>query len=531
MSFPNLGNLTREELKEALGNDELVSKLLRKAAAKGGRANHAGVESNAPPDKPSRRVDVLDIEDVASKVGAGGVVAVCRCYKSASFPLCDGTHVKHNEETGDNVAPAVIKSGLPPEKRGCEFRAEISEEELLKAVTGARANNYGVKSNAPPENPTKRADMLDVEDMKKLVDEKGVVALCRCFRSSTFPLCDGSHNKHNEETGDNAGPLLLKRLPKEGDGNDAKKPSDGAGDIDGLRAISMSEVAKHNTEGDMWVAIHGKVYDVSQFLPKHPGGKSVFMPYAGKNADEGFDPIHPESIIDDHKDDVKLLGRVPESELQKEGGKAEEQAVERPPIEEVLSLYDMEEVARRVMRKTAWGYYTTGERDEYTKTGNVLAFRQVKLVPRVMVDVSNVSTATTILGFKSSMPLYISAAAKGGLSMCQDAEVALARAAHKFGIIQMAPHLGTKTLREIAEARQGDQVQFLQLYTEKDRKAAEETIKLATQLGYKALFVTVDSAGIGKRETDLRYTPGGSAPRSKSWVPLCRDCSAGLPET
>lgn len=42
-----------------------------------------------------------------------------------------------------------------------------------------------------------------------------------------------------------------------------------------------------------------------------------------------------------------------------------------------------------------------------------------------------------------------------------------------------------------------------------------EQIKHATELGYKALFVTVDSAGIGKRETDLRYTPGGSAPRSK----------------
>lgn len=45
-------------------------------------------------------------------------------------------------------------------------------------------------------------------------------------------------------------------------------------------------------------------------------------------------------------------------------------------------------------------------------------------------------------------------------------------------------------------------------------------VKLATELGYKALFVTVDSAGIGKRETDLRYTPGGSAPRSKKCVPV-----------
>lgn len=31
-----------------------------------------------------------------------------------------------------------------------------------------------------------------------MVADKGVVAFCRCFRSNKFPLCDGSHNQHNE---------------------------------------------------------------------------------------------------------------------------------------------------------------------------------------------------------------------------------------------------------------------------------------------------------------------------------------------
>lgn len=68
MASPNLAKLTRAELKAALGSEELVDKLLAAAAAKGGKANHGGIPSNTPPDKPSRRVDVLDIEEVASKV-------------------------------------------------------------------------------------------------------------------------------------------------------------------------------------------------------------------------------------------------------------------------------------------------------------------------------------------------------------------------------------------------------------------------------------------------------------------------------
>lgn len=39
---------------------------------------------------------------------AGEKCVVCRCWKSNKFPLCDGSHVKHNTETGDNVGPAII---------------------------------------------------------------------------------------------------------------------------------------------------------------------------------------------------------------------------------------------------------------------------------------------------------------------------------------------------------------------------------------------------------------------------------------
>ncbi|CBN80293.1 CDGSH iron sulfur domain-containing protein [Ectocarpus siliculosus] len=41
-------------------------------------------------------------------VDAGGKKVYCRCWKSGTFPLCDGAHVKHNEATGDNVGPLIV---------------------------------------------------------------------------------------------------------------------------------------------------------------------------------------------------------------------------------------------------------------------------------------------------------------------------------------------------------------------------------------------------------------------------------------
>ncbi|KAF5298289.1 hypothetical protein FQR65_LT09800 [Abscondita terminalis] len=48
-------------------------------------------------------VDSFDIEDISERV------CFCRCWRSKNWPYCDGSHGKHNKETGDNVGPVVIK--------------------------------------------------------------------------------------------------------------------------------------------------------------------------------------------------------------------------------------------------------------------------------------------------------------------------------------------------------------------------------------------------------------------------------------
>ncbi|KAL0913190.1 hypothetical protein M5K25_016632 [Dendrobium thyrsiflorum] len=56
------------------------------------------------------------------------------------------------------------------------------------------------------KNEDKVVDSVVVSELSK-----PVTAYCRCWKSGTFPLCDGSHVKHNKATGDNVGPLLVKK--------------------------------------------------------------------------------------------------------------------------------------------------------------------------------------------------------------------------------------------------------------------------------------------------------------------------------
>ncbi|CDO96591.1 unnamed protein product [Kluyveromyces dobzhanskii CBS 2104] len=55
--------------------------------------------------------------------------------------------------------------------------------------------------------------------------------------------------------------------------------------------ISIEEVGRHTSRADCWTVIHGKVYDITSFLHKHPGGAQVLLKYAGKDATLQFDDV------------------------------------------------------------------------------------------------------------------------------------------------------------------------------------------------------------------------------------------------
>jgi len=58
------------------------------------------------------------------------------------------------------------------------------------------------------------------------------------------------------------------------------------------RKISMKELSEHKTKYDCWIAYNGKVYNVSPYLPYHPGGDDIILQWGGKDCTKVFNKFH-----------------------------------------------------------------------------------------------------------------------------------------------------------------------------------------------------------------------------------------------
>jgi L-lactate dehydrogenase (cytochrome) len=174
-----------------------------------------------------------------------------------------------------------------------------------------------------------------------------------------------------------------------------------------------------------------------------------------------------------------------------------------PPLDQCYNLSDFEYVAKAVMKRGAWGYYSSGADDEITMRENRTAFHKIWFRPKILINVEHVDMSTRMLGSRSSIPFYITATALGKLGH-PDGETVLTRAAAKHGIIQMIPTLASCSFDEIVDAADGKQTQWFQLYVNKDRNITKRIVQHAEARGCKGLFITVDAPQLGRREKDMR---------------------------
>jgi len=172
--------------------------------------------------------------------------------------------------------------------------------------------------------------------------------------------------------------------------------------------------------------------------------------------------------------------------------------------DDTLGFYntaDLREAARRRLPHGLFEFMDRGNDDDVAMHHNRAALESVKLVPRVLVDVSRRSQEITLFGKKQKMPIIVAPTGSAGLAW-YEGEIALARAAAAAGIpFTMASGSMTKLERVAAEA--GGTL-WMQFYMWPDRSLSYELITRARDAGFEALVFTVDTPVAPGREYNLR---------------------------
>ncbi len=167
----------------------------------------------------------------------------------------------------------------------------------------------------------------------------------------------------------------------------------------------------------------------------------------------------------------------------------------------ITCIEDLRAVARRKVPKAFFEYADGGSYNEETLRANRADLETIKLRQRVMVDVSDRTLATTIIGQKVSAPFALAPIGLCGMQY-GDGEILSAQAAEEAEIPFVLSTMSINSIEQVAEAT--TKPFWFQLYVIRDRSFSKDILSRAAKTGCSALVLTVDLQVLGQRHRDIR---------------------------
>jgi L-lactate dehydrogenase (cytochrome) len=170
-------------------------------------------------------------------------------------------------------------------------------------------------------------------------------------------------------------------------------------------------------------------------------------------------------------------------------------------MKNIACIEDLRSLARRRVPRAFFDYADSGSYNEETLRANRADLEAIKLRQRILVDVSQRSLATTVVGQKISAPLIL---APVGLTGMQhgDGEILSAQAANEAGIPYALSTMSICSIEDVAQATR--KPFWFQLYVIRDRGFSKDILERAVAAKCNALILTVDLQVLGQRHRDVR---------------------------
>lgn len=168
---------------------------------------------------------------------------------------------------------------------------------------------------------------------------------------------------------------------------------------------------------------------------------------------------------------------------------------------DLTNVFEVEERARHLMGDPLYDYVASGAADEITLRWNMEKYRELKLRPRALQDVTKLDSRLTLFGQALTMPMLLAPTANHRL-VHPEGEIATARGAALAGAALILSSGANTDIRDVTAAT--NQPVWFQIYIQPDRAVTKDIIRHAEEAGAKVLVVTVDSPVNGPRNREKR---------------------------
>ena len=169
-----------------------------------------------------------------------------------------------------------------------------------------------------------------------------------------------------------------------------------------------------------------------------------------------------------------------------------------------VNLGEIEVAAAHQLPRSIFDYFAGGAADQITLERNNAVYSRYQIVPRVLRDVTEVSTTRRLVEVDIALPMMVAPMAMQKLAHA-DGETGMARAASLLGIPYVLSCLSTTALEDVAATgRRANLTAFFQFYCLRHRTVVKDLLGRAERAGYRGLVLTVDAPVSGRRERDMR---------------------------
>ena len=173
----------------------------------------------------------------------------------------------------------------------------------------------------------------------------------------------------------------------------------------------------------------------------------------------------------------------------------------------IACVDDLRKQMERRVPRMFYDYCESGSWTESTFNANESDLQDIKFRQRVAIDVSERSTAMTMLGEEVPMPVALAPTGLTGMQHA-DGEILAAQAAESFGVPFTLSTMSICSIEDVAENT--TKPFWFQLYVMRDRKFIRNLVERAKAANCSALMITLDLQIMGQRHKDVRN--GLSAP-------------------